>query len=54
MPDITMCSNNECERKENCYRHNATPDHLQSYSDFKPYCNKDKWEYFWNDERCEE
>lgn len=35
MPDISMCSNNECTIKDSCYRHKAKPDSMwQSYSMF--------------------
>jgi hypothetical protein len=35
MPDITMCQNDKCPLKDECYRHTATPDpYLQSYSRF--------------------
>jgi hypothetical protein len=44
MPDITMCSNDECVRK--CYRRLATPFIRQSYSLFEPK-NKRECKYFW-------
>lgn len=35
MPDITMCSNENCYVKEKCYRHTAIPDpYMQSYAFF--------------------
>jgi len=35
MPDIAMCSNEECPKKENCYRAMAEPNPLwQSYTSF--------------------
>lgn len=35
MPDITMCSNDECEKRSKCYRYLATPSvPYQSISDF--------------------
>ena len=35
MPDITMCMNDICPRRKNCYRHEADPDpNWQSYSNF--------------------
>lgn len=48
MTDITMCMNEKCTRKEECYRFKAKPDELwQSYAIFNPVCNKDgKCEYF--------
>ncbi len=34
MPDITLCMNQECPKKESCYRFMAIPDVLQSYASF--------------------
>jgi rubrerythrin len=35
MADITMCFNpSYCKRKKECYRSTATPDEVQSYSNF--------------------
>jgi hypothetical protein len=32
MADITMCRNNKCKLKDNCYRYIAVPDkYMQSY-----------------------
>ena len=31
MPDITMCKNNKCSKKDTCYRFKAKPDTYQSY-----------------------
>jgi len=36
MPDITMCRNNKCSMKKECYRFIAEPDIIQSYSFFTP------------------
>jgi len=36
MPDISMCTNNECPLKETCYRFKAMPSHWQAYSSFTP------------------
>lgn len=36
MPDITMCKNKLCPKRQSCYRYRATPDRLQSYSSFVP------------------
>lgn len=41
MPDLTLCSSNECPVKDTCYRAQATPDKLQSYSNFEYTCNED-------------
>lgn len=34
MPDISMCSNEACERKKDCYRYVAIPSSWQSYMQF--------------------
>ena len=35
MPDISMCSNDECPLKNSCYRFMATPsEYMQSYTKF--------------------
>lgn len=37
MPDISMCPNNACPAKYDCYRYTATPSEFrQAYMDFKP------------------
>ena len=37
MPDITMCENEKCPFKEECFRYTAKPsEHRQSYSMFEP------------------
>jgi len=51
MPDITMCSGEDCPKKESCYRFTATPTPLgQSYFLEPPY-NKEKneCELYWRD-----
>jgi len=36
MPDIAMCSNETCPKRENCYRYKATPCiPFQNYSKFE-------------------
>lgn len=35
MPDITMCSNNNCPVRNTCYRHTAKPSEIQSYAVFQ-------------------
>lgn len=47
MPDITMCWNNKCKKKDNCYKHTAKPNLLQSYSVFDPE-NTGDCKYFWD------
>jgi len=37
MPDIAMCQNNDCPKKDECYRFKAKPDDKwQCYGDFAP------------------
>ena len=37
MPDISMCANNKCSKKKDCYRYRALPDSpWQAYSEFEP------------------
>lgn len=37
MPDITMCDNAGCPKRENCHRFKAEPSPFyQSYSTFRP------------------
>lgn len=54
MPDISMCQNQFCTLKENCYRFKATPNEFrQSYGVFTQ--NEDKTcDYFWEDDRPKE
>lgn len=47
MPDICMCMSKNCERRNECYRAQATPDRLQTYSNFEDICNEGNFEYFW-------
>ena len=39
MPNITMCTSQTCERREECYRAMAKPDKIQSYGDFTKILN---------------
>lgn len=43
MPDITMCSNQECAKREFCYRAAARPSFRQSWGNFK----HENCAYFW-------
>lgn len=37
MPDIAMCLNNECPKRNDCYRYRAVAnEYQQSYGPFKP------------------
>lgn len=36
MPDISMCQNEKCPLKDNCYRYKAEPNpYRQSYGEFE-------------------
>lgn len=41
MPDITMCTSNECPVRDQCYRKQAKPSNWQSWANFEYSCNKD-------------
>ncbi len=34
MPDISMCNNEKCDKKNKCYRYMAIPSSWQAYSNF--------------------
>lgn len=53
MPDITMCLNDKCQIKNDCYRFMATPDRYQSYSFFGK-DQEEKCDYFWKMKRSKE
>jgi hypothetical protein len=37
MPDLTLCTNEDCQFTEYCYRYKATPsNYVQSYCRFEP------------------
>ena len=38
--DITMCTSTECPVRKTCYRAQAKPDRLQSYSNFEYTCHE--------------
>lgn len=43
MPDISMCANENCPSKANCYRFTAQPNPWrQAYADFKPAPGSDR------------
>lgn len=49
MPDISMCLNEECSRKLECWRYMAIPDSWQSYIEFQNICHEgNQWQWFWN------
>ena len=39
--DITMCTSENCEMREKCYRVRAKPSEYQSWSNFEYTCNED-------------
>lgn len=45
--DITMCANEECERREQCHRAMATPDVMQSWADFGQDCKNNDYRNQW-------
>ena len=47
MPDITMCMNPKCDKKDSCYRFKAVPNRLQSYSDFTDDCKNNNYRNYW-------
>ena len=50
MPDITMCKDQKCPMRMECYRFMANPDpYWQAYFHGSPSCfgTKDGCEYFW-------
>lgn len=49
MPDITMCSGQNCPLKESCYRYKAKPDeYRQSYFTEPPYDREySKCDMYW-------
>ena len=51
MPDITMCRSSDCPKRSHCYRAQAKPSMLQSYSDFTTQCYQSNFLYFWGIER---
>ena len=38
--DIIMCTNINCPEKDNCYRVQAKPSEMQSWSNFEYTCNE--------------
>ena len=48
MPDISLCSGNNCNLKENCYRYKATPNpYRQSYFGNPPLEEDGSCKFFW-------
>ena len=48
MPDIPMCGSRDCHKRSHCYRAQAKPDKLQSYSDFSAECFQYNFLRFWS------
>ncbi len=46
MPDISMCKNNKCPARRDCYRFRADPSEMQAYADFRPDDGYNSCEYF--------
>ena len=52
MPDISLCSGNNCNLKENCYRYLATPNpYRQSYFSNPPLEEDGSCKFFWDNQR---
>lgn len=47
MADISKCANQECKRKNDCYRFTAPSSQWQSFSSFMP-DEKGECKDFWN------
>lgn len=47
MPDIAMCKNDTCIKKEECYRFKAVPNDYQNYCDFRNVCVNNEHQWFW-------
>ena len=48
MPDISMCNNNKCKFKKECYRFTAKPSEFhQTYGEFNCKDKEGKDTYFW-------
>lgn len=55
MPDISMCANETCNFKEDCYRYTATPNqYRQSYGEFACKEKMGKDSYFWSNKLAKE
>lgn len=50
MPDITMCSGDECKQRRWCYRYTAKPGYSQSYFTNPPLETDGTCKYYWEDE----
>ena len=50
MPDIAMCKDESCEKKETCFRYKAYPSYMQCYFDGTPKVNGE-CKVYWDLER---
>jgi len=50
MPDICMCKGKDHNLCKTCYRRNAIPSEFRQSYFVNPPLNKNKCEYYWNDE----
>ena len=46
MPDIAMCVNEKCKKRNQCYRYKAEPSLYQTYCEFND-CKEPDYEDFW-------
>jgi hypothetical protein len=46
MPDITMCTGGDCQKKETCYRFTAKPEQWQAYFSGTPR-DGEQCGYYW-------
>jgi len=47
MPDIAMCRNSTCEKKNECWRYMAIPSQYQCYMEFQNICKNPTYKYFY-------
>jgi len=47
MPDIVMCRNPTCEKKNECWRYMAIPSQYQCYMEFKNICKSPTYQWFY-------
>jgi hypothetical protein len=48
MPDIAMCTGEQCPKKQMCYRHTAKASDYQSYFMTPPIKEDGTCEYYWD------
>jgi len=51
MPDIAMCTGEQCPKKQMCYRHTAKASDYQSYFMTPPIKEDGTCEYYWDNEK---